>query len=183
MTGRPAETWRKFNFATPPQWAYSLLILICLGGLGFIAFAIVLAVTAQRASGYLPLTRSSSRTVALALWAPIAALGVFALCWLLAAIIGIASNDPTATTIAWVFFWIGFFLLLGGLTGRLLVKPLICPRAKVTEIQPGTYDRLVELRNLHPMFVAAVSAMHQQWAVQQAAPYSPPSLPQMPGST
>ena len=31
MTGRPAETWRKFRFATPPDWAYALLALVVLG--------------------------------------------------------------------------------------------------------------------------------------------------------
>ena len=30
MTGRPAETWRKFRFATPPDWAYALLALVVL---------------------------------------------------------------------------------------------------------------------------------------------------------
>ena len=63
MTGRPAQTWRRFKFATPPAWSYALLILVCLGGMGIIAFAAVMALTAQRASGYLPLTRDSSRLV------------------------------------------------------------------------------------------------------------------------
>jgi hypothetical protein len=120
--------------------------------------------------------------VAIALWGPVAALALFVLCWLLAAIIGISTNDQTTTTIAWVFFWIGVLLLLGGLAGRLLLKPLICPRAKVTDIQPGTRDRLVELRNVHPNFVAAVNSIHQQRAAQLAAPYAQPTLPQIPGS-
>jgi hypothetical protein len=34
MTGRPAELWRKFNFSTPPRWAYALLVLIVVGGSG-----------------------------------------------------------------------------------------------------------------------------------------------------
>jgi hypothetical protein len=182
MTGRPAETWRKFKFATPPIWVYALLILVCFGGLGFIAYAVTVLVTAQRASGHLPLTRSSSRTVSLALWGPVAALGLFVVCWLLAVIISLSTNDQTGSTIAWVFFWIGLLLMLAGLVGRLLLKPLICPRAKVTEIQPRTLDRLVELRNVHPAFVAAVNSMHQQRAAHYAAPPFGATLPQMPGS-
>ena len=183
MTGRAAETWRKFNFATPPRWAYSLLILICAGGVGFIAYAIVMAVTANRASGYLPLTRSSSRNVALAVWGPSVALGVFVLCWILATIIGLATSDATSNTIAWIFFWLGALLLIAGLLGRLLIKPLICPRARVTDIQPGTYDRLVELRNVNPIFAAAVRQMHATRAAQYAAALSAPGIPPLPGST
>lgn len=182
MTGRTAETWRKFKFVTPPAWVYVLLILVCLGGVGFIAYTITVLVTAHRASGRLPLTRSSSRTVAIALWGPVAALGLFVLCWLLAAIVGLSTSDHTASTIAWAFFWIGVLLLFGGLIGRLLLKPLICPRAKVTDIQPGTRDRLVELRNVHPAFAAAVNSMHRQRAARYAAPSFGATLPQMPGS-
>lgn len=180
MTGRPAETWRKFNFVTPPAWAYALLILVCLGGLGFIGYAIVIAVTAQRASGYLPLTRASKRIVIIALSGPIAALSLFVLGWVLAAIIGLPATDPAASTLAGILFWIGTFLMLGALVGRLVVKPLICPRGKVYEQQPYQYDKLVELRNVHPAFVAAVNHMHQLRAVQRAAPYSPSPVPYAP---
>jgi hypothetical protein len=182
MTGRTAETWRKFSFATPPRWAYSLLILVCAGGVGLIAYAIVMAVTANRASGYLPLTRSTSRNVALAVWGPIVALGLFVLCWVLATIIGIATSDATSNAIAWIFFWFGAVLLLGGLLGRLLIKPLISPRARVTDIQPGTYDRLVELRNVNPIFVAAVRQIHATRAAQYSAIQSPPGIPRLPES-
>ena len=42
MSGQPAETWRKFKFATPPTWAYALLVLVCLGGIGIILYAVVI---------------------------------------------------------------------------------------------------------------------------------------------
>src|SRR5260221_2481988 len=72
MTGPPAETWHKFRFSTPPPWAYALLVLVVFGGLGLIVGAIVMSAVAQKARGFLPLTRNSSRLVWLAVWIPAA---------------------------------------------------------------------------------------------------------------
>jgi hypothetical protein len=173
MTGRPAETWRRFRFATPPQWAYALLLLVCLGGLGFIAFAIVMAVVAQRASGYLPLTRSSSTTVSLALWVPVALLIAAPTSWVIAIIAGSSSSDTTAA----VFLWLGIGCLLAGIFGRLVVTPLLSPRARVMEVAPGQTDRIVELRNVHPNFIAAVQQQQHTRAAQAAASGPYPFLP------
>lgn len=177
MTGRPAETWRRFRFATAPDWAYALLLLICLGGIGFIAFAVTFTLIARRASGYLPLTRSSSRTAALALWIPIGLLIAWPVCWVLG--ISIASiNGSWTGTVGGVLGLLGVLFLVAGLIGRLVIKPLMCPRAKVMETAPGQTDYLVELRNVHPAFVAAVQQMHLARA-QQYAQYAPqpPYLP------
>jgi hypothetical protein len=180
MTGRPAETWRKFNFATPPRWAYALLILVCLGGLGFIAFAITMALIAQRATGYLPLTRSSSRIVGLAFWIPVGLLIAVPVSWLVALSLAAASNNnPVLSTIAAVLALLGVFLLITGLVGRLVIGPLITPRARVMEQAPGYNDRIVELRNVHPAFVTAVRQLQQTRAPQLA--YAPQS-PYLPGS-
>jgi len=179
MTGHPAETWRKFKFATPPDWAYSLLILVCLGGLGFIAFAIVMTLVAERASGYLPLTRSSSRTVTLVTWIPIGLLIAWPISWAIA-LISSSSNDSTWPTIAAVFFWLGFLFFGAGLIGRLLITRLVCPRGKVFPVAPGQTDRIVELRNVHPLFVAAV-LQRQQAPSPHLAPA--PQSPYLPGST
>jgi hypothetical protein len=165
MSGMPAETWRKFKFATPPTWAYALLLLICLGGIGIIAYVVVIYAIAQRAEGHLPLTRISSRTVTLAIWVPASLLIAWIVLWVIAAAAGLPSSDPTVDTIAGVMFWIGLLLLLAGLVGRYVVKPLVTPRARVTEPQPGQFDKLVELRSVHPAFVAAV---HQLQAGRMA---------------
>jgi hypothetical protein len=180
MTGRPAETWKKFKFATPPDWTYVLLVLVCLGGLGFIVFTIVVAAVSQRASGYLPLTRSSSRTVTLAFWIPLVLLIAWPICWVLAWIIGSSSSDSTASAATGVFVWLGILFLAAGIIGRLVVTPLISPRAKVRELAPGHTDRIVELRNVHPLFVAAV--LQRQ---QASRPYyiAPAQSPYLPGST
>ena len=165
MSGMPAETWRKFKFATPPQWAYALLLLICLGGIGLIAYAVVIYAIAQRAEGHLPLTRTSSRTVTLANWVPAGLLIAWILVWVVAAAVGIPSTDPTVQTTTGIMFLIGLLLLLAGLVGRYIIKPLVTLRARVLEPQPGQLDKLVELRSVHPAFVAAVQ---QQQAARLA---------------
>ena len=184
MTGRPAETWHKFRFSTPPPWAYALLALVVFGGLGLIVGAIVMSAVAQKARGFLPLTRNSSRMVWLAVWIPAGLiLGSFAL-WLVVVIAAFANVDATdanASVVAGILFFIGAVLLLAGLVGRLVIMPLVYPRGRVTQ-QPGYYDKLVEIRNVHPAFVAAVDHMHQTWAAQYAEPSPLPGLPQIPGS-
>ena len=69
MTGAPAETWRKFRFSTAPAWAAVFLILLCTG-FGLLIVFVAMYLVSRRASGYLPLTRASSRRVALASWVP-----------------------------------------------------------------------------------------------------------------
>jgi hypothetical protein len=176
MTGRPAETWKKFKFATPPDWTYALLVLTCLGGLGFIAFTIVVAAVSERASGFMPLTRSSSRIVTLAFWIPLALLIAWPICWVLAFFLPSSSGDPAVGELV----WLGIFFLLAGMIGRLVVNRFVSPRAKVMELAPGHVDRIVELRNVHPLFVAAVLQRQQAAASQHAYPAQSPYLP---GST
>jgi hypothetical protein len=176
MSGRPAETWRRFSFVTPPAWAYWLLLLICAGGLGFIAYAIAIAAVAERASGYLPLTRSSSRTVTLAFWVPTGLLIAWVAAWALTVILAWTTTDPNVTTIAWVSFGLGFLFLGAGLAGRLLVSPFIRPQGKVRPMAPGQNDRIVELRNVHPNFVRAVNQVQPS----RVAPSL--QVPTLPGS-
>src|SRR5260370_38277354 len=96
--------------------------------------------------------------------------------WVVAAPFAFASNDPTASVIAGVSFWLGVLCLVAGLIGRLVVMPLISPRAKVMEPPPGQTDRIVELRNAHPLFVAPVVHRQQASALQPASP-SPSPVP------
>ncbi len=182
MTGRPAETWRRFRFATPPAWAYALLVLACVGGIGLIGFAIVMAAIAQRASGYLPLTRASRRTVNLAFWGPLALLGLALAIWMAAAIIGLPTNDTTLNSIGAVLFFIGLLVFAFGLIGRLVITRLVGPRAKVREQQPGYYDKVVELRNVNPAFVAAVNQAHRVRAAGYTSIPQAPSPPFLPGT-
>jgi hypothetical protein len=176
MSGRPAETWKRFKFTTAPTWTYWLLLLVCAGGLGFIAYAIATTAVAQRASGYLPLTHSSSRTATLSFWVPTGLLIAWIVTWAVAAGIGFSSTDPNVSTIGGVSFGLGFLFLGAGLVGRLIVAPFLRPRAKVMEIAPGQNDRIVELRNVHPNFVGAVNQVQHSRAAGSL------QVPTLPGS-
>jgi hypothetical protein len=167
MTGRPAEVWRKFTFSTPPAWTYALLLLVCLGGIGIIVFGIVVYAVSERASGHLPLTRQSNTIAALALWVPVGLLIAWPVSWVLGIILGNVSGDSSSFPI---FFILGIFFLVAGLVGRLVATPLIAPRGKVQPLQPGYFDRLVEISNVSPVFAVAVHEMQQQRAGQSRPP-------------
>lgn len=172
MTGRPAEVWRKFTFSTPPAWTYALLVLVCLGGIGIIVFAVVVYAVSEKASGHLPLTHQSNLTVALTQWIPIGLLTAWPVTWVLD--FAFASGPDTNGAFA-VFFFLGLFFMVAGLVGRLAVKPMISPRGKVQALQPGYYDRLVEISNVSPAFAAAVHHQQQQRAPQPQAPNAFPN--------
>ena len=167
MTGRPAETWRKFTFSTPPTWTYALLVLICLGVVGLLIAAVIVYAVSERATGHLPLTRSSNRIASLAFYTPIALVIASPVAWVIAIVFGGDSQSAVFPS----FFFLGIALLVVGLIGRLLGTPLINPRGKVFPVQPGQYDRLIEISNVSPAFVVAVQ-QHQHARFAQA--YSQP---------
>ena len=169
MSGRPAETWRKFTFRTPPASTYALLVLIVFGVLGLILGAIIASAVSLRASGHLPLTRSSSRTASLVQWIPnVLIVGGFALITLIvaAAIANVDAGDSNASALGGIGVLLAFITLVVGFVGRLVFMPLVLPRARV-EAVPGYVDRVVELRNVHPNFATAV-LQRQQAPVSQA---------------
>ena len=185
MTGAPAETWRKFRFATPPAWAYVLLLLVCTG-VGLLIIFVLMWAVSFRASGYLPLTRASRRKLTLAKWIPVGLMVLTFVLWIAAAILGLRSNDATASTIAGSLLVIGLLSFLAGLAGRLVITRIAGPRARVMERQPGQYDQVVELRNVHPAFVMAVNQLHSARAAYHASVQSmqaEPNRPPLPGST
>jgi len=161
MTGKPAETWRKFNFSTPPQWAYALIALIVLGGVGIIVYAIVINVVSQKASGYLPLTKRSRNQLNAYLWAVAAAL-VLAFVCLFGGLVIASSTDTTMQGVGIAVVVLGVFLFLAFIVGALL-RRLVGPGATVREPMPGQSDKIVELKRIHPAFVAAVMNQHSSW--------------------
>jgi hypothetical protein len=182
MTGAPAETWRKFRFATPPAWAYVLLLLVCTG-VGLLIIFVLMWAVSLRASGYLPLTRASRRKVTLATWIPIGLIVLTFVLWIAAAILGLRSNDSTTSTIAGSLLIIGLLSFLAGLAGRLVITRIAGPRARVMERLPGQYGQVVELRNVHPAFVMAVNQLYAARAAYAASMQAEPIRPSLPGST
>ena len=103
MTGAPAETWRKFRFSTAPAWAAVFLLLLCTG-VGLLIVFLAIYLVSRRASGYLPLTRASSRRVGLASWIPAGLLvGGFVVVVAAAVTAGAGSSTSTHVNRALVF--------------------------------------------------------------------------------
>jgi hypothetical protein len=154
MTGAQAETWRRFSFSTAPGWAFWV------GGL------LVAALTARRASGYLPLTHASVKKLRTLTWGTAAliplALVMFA--------IGLAVPDGTVT---FVLVTLAFATLIVGVLALAVVRRAFGPRGKVLEPQPGHYQSLVELNNVHPAFAFAVQQLQQMRSQQAYASQSP----------
>jgi hypothetical protein len=171
MTGAPAEMWRKFTFTNTPGWAYLF------GAIGAAAFS-------SRVSGYLPLTRQASKRITTMRWILVGLIPVAVAFWVAAGIIAPSSDAPNATAsgVALGLVLLGLAALLAALIGAVVVRHSWGPGAKV--IQPrGQYQSLVELRRVHPAFVAAVQQLQQARAAQFAAaqpPAPPPPPPQSP---
>jgi hypothetical protein len=176
MTGAPAETWQRFRFVTAPAWAYAFLILVCTG-IGLLPIFILMAVVSRRASGHLPLTRMSQRRVRRATWICVDLLVLAVLLWVGAAFVAsIWSGNSTASTIAGISVFLGFLSILAAIIGWLLVRPRFGPGGQVLKRPTGYQDYLVELRRVHPAFVAAVNQAHQARAAQYAAMQAPAGL-------
>jgi hypothetical protein len=112
--------------------------------------------------------------VTLAFWVPTGLLIAWVAAWVLTVVLAWTTTDPNVSTIAWVSFSLGFLFLAAGFVGRLLIAPFIRPRGKVMPMAPGQYDRIVELRNVHPSFVSAVNQVQPS---QVARSLQVPTLP------
>ena len=121
--------------------------------------------TARDFVSLLPLTLSSQRTANLTMQVPVILIIAWAALWGVAAVIAFSMDDDSLGILAAVCFWIGLLLMIAGLVGRLVITRLVIPQAKVMEPQPGYFDKLVELRNVHPNFV---QALHQQQVTRLA---------------
>jgi hypothetical protein len=183
MTGKPAETWRKFRFATPPGWAYAFLALIICGLPGIIVAGAIVAAVSTRASGFLPLTRGSSRLQALVFWIPVGLI-IAALALMtgivIAALANVGAGNPNASA-GGLLFLLGIAIAFLGLLARLVVTPLMSLRGRVA-VEPGYPDKLVELRNVHPAFVTAVRQIHESRAAHYSPTQPPGPVPLPPGS-
>ncbi len=149
MTGQPAETWRKFTFRKTPPWAFWV------GGV-FLARAL-----SERSSGYLPLTRSSVKKLRTVTWTFGGLIPLAFFLWAIGIVLSSVSSSQINSAIFWLLFLLGFGALFAGVIGLLIGRSAVNPVGKVLDRQPGYYESLIELRNVHPAFVAAVIKAQQ----------------------
>ena len=115
MTGQPAETWRKFRFSTAPAWAPALFLLLCTG-VGLLIVFVAMYGISRRASGHLPLTRASSRRVALANWIPVGLIAAGVVLVILAFVVAAMSSTSTMQVTKSLVYttWVADANALGG---------------------------------------------------------------------
>jgi hypothetical protein len=177
MSGAQAQVWRKFRFRTRPNWTYWLLAL------GVLPFFIVTSLVAREASGRLPLTGASRQKLQVVEWTSLGLLPPMLVLLVVGATMISVSVDQPGWAIGIAVLVLGFLCLLGFIVGLLVVRPRIGPRAFVMARATGYHDNLVELRHVHPAFVAAVNQMYAARAAHYAALQTEPGVPTLPEST
>ncbi len=173
MTGAPAETWYKVGFKTVPGWATATNLL------GFTQLhpiaPVVEELSMRRAKGSLPMTRRSRQKLLLVNWSIFALIPLTLVLWGAAAVI--ASNSGPESTWVGVLVVSGLITVMAGLIGLVGVLPLIGPAGSVMAKGEGDHDSLVELRRVHPAFVAAVNQQHANRAAEFVSQQDSASLP------
>jgi len=171
MTGLPAETRRRFRFFRAPEWSTIFLLLMCVG-VGFLLSGILIFLVARKVTGFLPLTSESSRRLSLVRMISLALMGV-ALALLSGAAVLSAAREPLAQLAALLLLSLGLIAFLFGFTGLQIglqvLKPLFGPTAVVLPRQPRNSETWLELRNVHPAFVAAVQQRNAHRVAHHAA--------------
>ena len=153
MTGQPAEMWRKFTFTKTPPWAF------------FVGGVLLSAALAERVTGYLPLTHASAKKVNTLRWIFAGLIGLGFLLWVLSFVVAANTTGPGFG----LLFLAGLGAMFGGLIGLWFGRAMLGPTAKLFDVQPGQYQRLIQINNVHPAFVAAVQQHQQARAAQFAA--------------
>jgi hypothetical protein len=168
MTGQPAETRRRFRFFRAPAWAVGFTFLMCVG-VGFLVTGILIFLVARKVTGYLPLTSASSRRLAQVMRVSVVFVALGAILLIAAASLS-ATGDPLAHLTAILLLAFGLMLFLIGFTGLQvglqMLKPLYGPTAVVLPRPPGHKETWIELRNVHPAFVAAVQQVYSATSTQ-----------------
>jgi hypothetical protein len=94
----------------------------------------------------------------------------------------VVTADSLSSSVKGAAGLLGLLLLLAGLLGFLIARPLVGPKGNVMPRQAGMDYQLIELRNVHPAFVMAVQQMQQARAPQYSATDLQQNLPLPPGS-
>jgi len=164
MSGQPADVWRKFRFASPRAsfgvWMLVSYALTLLCGFGLLMIHVTSKNSWVRADGFLPLTRASQRNIELLFWGTVLLF--------LVALLGGAAGVAVGST---MLIWTGIAALLVFVFAFAAWR-VIVPGAKVSD-PPSKFDarwsegsgyhgNLVELRRVHPTFVAAVRQMGRE---------------------
>jgi uncharacterized membrane protein len=168
MSGQPAEVWGRFRFVTAPAWAGALHMLpLILTGVGLVLIVLITAAVSRRAGGWLPLTRSSRRKLRTVFWTftGLLAGGIAAAFWGLGAIVLAPDMQGRQAAIGLLLLVVGLIAFIIGALGFAAVRPRIGPQGVVTAQWVRGLGNVVELRDVHPVFVLAVHQLQDQHVV------------------
>ena len=126
------------------------------------------------AVGRLPLTMAANRKLVLITWVPAGFMVSGAILAVVAARIGFDSVVATALLVQGLFT-----MVLAGIV-LLVLRPFVGPQGRVLDRRQGEAEVLVELRRVHPAFVAAVTEFEQSNTTRSIPVVQ---VPQPPGST
>ena len=161
-SGEPADSWWWFRPFTTYRWARPFLLLLLLFVVGFVLTGPLGYVLSTRAGGHLPMKAMYARRLWLVPRVSAAILGVGVLMF----IVGLqAPVGNVVLGLAGVFvLFTSPVVILAGLIGvqiglQVAWNPL-APRGRILARKPGDPDRIVEISNVHPAFVAAAQAMY-----------------------
>ncbi len=154
MTGAPAETWRRFTFSKTPWWAFWV------GGI------LLSTALSERTTGYLPLTRASVKTLRTVRWTFAGLLPFAFFLWVIGIIVASVSSSDVNGAIFELLFLLGLGALFAAIVGTFIGRSVVGPAGKVLKAPRGQAESLVELRNVHPAFVAGVQQLQQVRATQ-----------------
>jgi len=171
MTGRAAETWHRFRLVRNSGGAYGLFyVLLILPPVALVALALA-PLFAEGASGRLPLSRASDRELR---FVKLVCGGVYVLgpaFWIAAILEWTVVGDESIGNSLLVT---GVLLYVCGAIGWHFIRPLYGPTGKLLPSHREDGDDIVELKRLHPVFVAAVQ---EKWNARMLQPADAPEAP------
>jgi hypothetical protein len=121
------------------------------------------------------MTSRSRRRLLLINWSIFGLIPLTLVLWVAAAVV--AANFGSESPSVGALVVSGLVTVMAGLIGLVVVLPHVGPAGNVMARQRGYHDNLVELRRVHPAFVAAVNQMHAYRAAQYASQAGSPSPP------
>jgi hypothetical protein len=135
-------------------------------GVGLVLIVLITAAVSRRAGGWLPLTRSSRRKLRTVFWTFTGLLvgGIAAGLWGLGAIVLAPEMQGPQTALGLRLMVVGLTSFIMGALGQVAVRPRVGPQGIVTAQWVRGLGNVVDLRNVHPVFVIAVDRLQHQRA-------------------
>lgn len=159
LSGQPTDIARKFRFRTAPEWVWALIGIGILVGVGWIPGVVLWLTVSKKANGPVFLTAPEKHSILLkhiVTWSLLAS-----------ALLAFALAFTVSVEYKGISVGVGFLATIGWTIFALVIVPRIRPRAVVRQLPSG--ETTVEIKQVHPAFANAVSAMYRPVQVTATA--------------